>query len=77
MANIPYIVKSKRALAIKKAGECTRTPLTEACGIILRSLKQAGKPVTVSELVRMTELNRKTGQMYGIPTVYTEGIGTQ
>ncbi len=50
------MAKQKQELA----AENTRTPLTEACRIILRCLREAGKPVTVSELVRMTELNRKT-----------------
>lgn len=44
----------------QKLAKSARTPLTEACKIILRSLGDAGKPVTASELVRMTELNRKT-----------------
>ncbi len=60
MVNIPYMAKQKQELAAKKREESTRTPLTEACRIILRSLKEVGKPVTVSELVRMTKLNRKT-----------------
>jgi hypothetical protein len=53
------MVKQKQELASEQK-ESTRTTLTEACRIILQSLKQTGKPVTISELVRMTELNRKT-----------------
>lgn len=44
----------------QKLSTNTRTPLIEACRIILHCLKEVGKPVTVSELVRVTELNRKT-----------------
>lgn len=53
------MVKQKQELASEKK-ESTRTTLTEACRIILQCLKEAGKPVTMSDLVRMTELNRKT-----------------
>lgn len=59
MVLMRYMARQKQELAIRR-GEGTRTPLTEACGIILRALKRTGKPVTISELVRMTELNRKT-----------------
>lgn len=51
------MAKQKQELVSKKS---SRTTLTEACRIILKSLKEAGKPVTMSDLVRMTELNRKT-----------------
>jgi len=60
MANRSYMARQKQELAIKKRGESARTPIITACGIILRTLKKEGKPVTISELVRMTELNRKT-----------------
>lgn len=53
------MAKQKQKLASEKK-EGTRTTLTEACRIILQSLKEAGKPVTMSDLVRITELNRKT-----------------
>lgn len=53
------MVKQKQELASEKK-ESARTSLTEACRIILERLKEAGKPVTMSDLVRMTELNRKT-----------------
>lgn len=54
------MVKQKQELVVDKREEGARTSFTEACRIILQSLKETGKPVTVSDLVRMTGLNRKT-----------------
>jgi len=53
------MTRQKQELVEKRGGK-TRTPLTEACGIILKALKETAKPVTVSEMVRRTDLNRKT-----------------
>jgi len=54
------MVRQKQELTSEKREASARTTLTDACRRILQCLKEAGKPVTVSELVRMTELNRKT-----------------
>ncbi len=54
------MVKQKQELLTDRKEESTRTAFTEACIRILQTLKKTGKPVTISELVRMTDLNRKT-----------------
>ena len=54
------MVKQKQELVTGRREESARTSFTEACRMMLQSLREAGRPVSLSDLVRMTDLNRKT-----------------